>query len=59
MSAYRLEAAISAPWFERLLLAEAVEKLQARRQARNNGICIVRRVNLCCLWGWLDEPLLR
>lgn len=31
------------------LLAEAVEKLQAGSQVRNNGIGIVRRVNHCCL----------
>jgi hypothetical protein len=40
-------------------MAEAVEKLQAGRQARNNGIGIVRRVTLCCQCGWLGELLLR
>jgi hypothetical protein len=40
-------------------MAEAVEKPQAGRQARNNEIGIVRRVNRYCLCGSLDESLLR
>jgi hypothetical protein len=56
MSAYHPKAAVIpvGP-----LLAEAVEKLWAGSSARNNGIGMVRRVNLYCRSSRLDESLLR
>jgi hypothetical protein len=49
MSAYRLEAVVRKGGTELPFLAEAVEKLWAGGQARNNGIGIVGCVNQYCL----------